>query len=70
MTKYEDLIALFDVALKKHGKVDSAVSNAGVPEIGDWFSPELDLESIKQVRALRVSKSIILSTLGATIDDS
>lgn len=52
VTKYEDLITLFDVALEKYGKVDSAVSNAGVPETGDWFNPDLDLNSIRQVRKL------------------
>lgn len=35
VTKYEDLIALFDTALKAFGKVDCAISNAGVVEIGN-----------------------------------
>jgi NAD(P)-dependent dehydrogenase (short-subunit alcohol dehydrogenase family) len=48
VTKYEDLIALFDTALKTFRKVDCAISNAGVVEIGNWVDPDLDLESIKK----------------------
>ena len=50
VTKYSDLIALFDLALKMFGRVDVAVSNAGVMEKGNWIDPELSLEEIKAVR--------------------
>jgi NAD(P)-dependent dehydrogenase (short-subunit alcohol dehydrogenase family) len=48
VTKYDDLIALFDTALKTFGKVDCAIPNAGVVEIGNWVDPDLDLEAIKR----------------------
>ena len=48
VTKYEDLIALFDTALKVFGKVDCAISNAGIVEVGNRVDPGLDLESIKK----------------------
>lgn len=50
VTKYADLFSLFDTALEAFGKVDCAVSNAGVPGIGNWVNPDLDLEGIKRVR--------------------
>jgi NAD(P)-dependent dehydrogenase (short-subunit alcohol dehydrogenase family) len=45
VTKYEDLLALFDTALKN----DCAISNAGVVEVGNWVDPNLDLEGIQKV---------------------
>ncbi len=48
VTIYEDLLALFDTALKAYGKIDCCISNAGVAETGNWFDPELDLEGIKK----------------------
>lgn len=49
VTKYGDLLKLFDTALEIFGRIDCAISNAGVPDIGNWIDPELDLEGIKQV---------------------
>jgi NAD(P)-dependent dehydrogenase (short-subunit alcohol dehydrogenase family) len=50
VTKYGDLIELFDTALQTFERIDCAISNAGVAEFGNWVNPELDLEGIKQVR--------------------
>lgn len=44
-----DILALFDLALKKYGRVDCAVSNAGAMEQGSWVNVDLNLESIKEV---------------------
>jgi NAD(P)-dependent dehydrogenase (short-subunit alcohol dehydrogenase family) len=49
VTDYDSLLHLFDVAWKKYGRVDVAISNAGIQEIGNWFDPELDIESVKTV---------------------
>jgi len=50
VTDYESVLNLFDIAWKKYGRVDVAISNAGIQEIGNWFDPGLDLESVKEVR--------------------
>lgn len=52
VTKYDSVISLFDVAWKKYSRVDIAISNAAIQEIGNLFDPGLDLESIKVVRLL------------------
>jgi len=49
VTKYEDLLALFDTALKTFGRADCAIANAGVVEVGNWVGPNLGLEGIKKV---------------------
>jgi len=49
VTKYADLLGLFDLALTKYGRVDCAISNAGAMEQGQWVNPELDLESIREM---------------------
>jgi NAD(P)-dependent dehydrogenase (short-subunit alcohol dehydrogenase family) len=49
VTKYDDLLALFDVALKHFGKVDCAISNAAIPEVGNFVNPDLSLESVREV---------------------
>jgi len=48
VTKYGDVLSLFDLALKTFGKVDIAISSAGVAVEGKWINPALDLESIKE----------------------
>jgi NAD(P)-dependent dehydrogenase (short-subunit alcohol dehydrogenase family) len=50
VTNYDSVLNLFDTAWNKYKRIDIAISNAGVQEIGDWFGPRLDLESIKIVR--------------------
>ncbi|PVH77746.1 putative 3-hydroxyacyl-CoA dehydrogenase [Cadophora sp. DSE1049] len=48
VTDYDSVLQLFDTALKKHGRVDVAISNAGVQEVGGWFEKGLDLEGIRK----------------------
>jgi NAD(P)-dependent dehydrogenase (short-subunit alcohol dehydrogenase family) len=49
VTDYESVLKLFDTAWKKYGKVDIAISNAGIQEVGSLFDPGLGLESVKTV---------------------
>lgn len=44
---YEQNLYLFQLAFDKHGRIDHALSIAGVTEGQNWFDPTLDLESIK-----------------------
>ncbi|KAJ9132075.1 putative 3-hydroxyacyl-CoA dehydrogenase [Pleurostoma richardsiae] len=45
--RYEDNLALFDVAYTRHGRVDHALSLAGVTEGQNWFDPSLTIESVR-----------------------
>ena len=49
VSKYEDNLALFRMALERYGKVDHAMSIAGIVEQGNWFHPSLTVESVEQV---------------------
>ena len=49
VTDYDSVLNLFDTALKKHGRVDVAIANAGVQEAGDWFEKGLSLEDVRKV---------------------
>ena len=49
VTDYDSVLNLFAVAWKKYGRVDIAISNAGIQEIGNWFDPGLNIESLKTV---------------------
>lgn len=49
VTDYDSVLKLFDTAWKRYERVDIAISNAGIQEVGNWFDPGLDLESIKTV---------------------
>ena len=45
--KYEDNLALFQTAFKRHGRIDHAFSIAGVTEQENWFHDSLDLKSVQ-----------------------
>ena len=47
--EYHDILALFATALAKYGRVDHALSNAGVSEQENWFDPNLTVESVQIV---------------------
>ena len=51
VTKYADLYRLLKTAHDKHGRVDHAVSIAGIFEQGKWFDPELTIETVGQTQA-------------------
>lgn len=36
VTDYDSIVKLFEFALQEHGRVDVAISNAGIQEIGNW----------------------------------
>ncbi|KAK0111606.1 hypothetical protein ONS95_001953 [Cadophora gregata] len=61
VTDYDSVLRLFDTALKKHGRVDVAISNAGVQEAGEWFEKGLDLEG---VRTKPTTKTLDVNLLG------
>jgi len=44
---YADNLALFDAAYNAFGRVDHAISNAGLGEQGNLVNPELDLASVR-----------------------
>jgi NAD(P)-dependent dehydrogenase (short-subunit alcohol dehydrogenase family) len=47
---YQSQLALFDVALHKHGRIDSAIFCAGIVEPSGWFEAEnLNLETVRTV---------------------
>ena len=48
VSKYEDNLALFRTAYERFGKVDHAMSIAGIVEQGNWFDPALTIESVEK----------------------
>jgi NAD(P)-dependent dehydrogenase (short-subunit alcohol dehydrogenase family) len=63
VTSYTDLLALFEAAWAKHGRVDIAISNAGLQEAGHWFDPALDRESVKTLPTTKCLDVNLLGTL-------
>jgi len=51
VTKYDDIYKLFRTAYDKYGRIDHAVSCAGIFEQGAWFDPALTIESVGRERA-------------------
>jgi NAD(P)-dependent dehydrogenase (short-subunit alcohol dehydrogenase family) len=47
VTNYDDIYNLFKVAYNKYGRIDHAFACAGIFEKGQWFDPELTIESVK-----------------------
>lgn len=47
VTNYSDIYNLFKQAYDKYGHVDHAISCAGIFEQGNWFEPNLTIESVK-----------------------
>ena len=50
VTKYDDIYQLFQHAKEQFGRVDHAISCAGIFEQGNWFDPDLTIESVKNDR--------------------
>lgn len=48
VTSYANNLALFDVAYQSFGRIDHAISNAGLGEQGNIISPDLTLESVRE----------------------
>jgi NAD(P)-dependent dehydrogenase (short-subunit alcohol dehydrogenase family) len=47
VSRYADVVALFKYALKLHGRVDHAVSNAAIMERPGWFEPGLGVAGVE-----------------------
>ena len=50
VTKYEDNVALFRLALKTYGRVDHALSIAGIVEQGNIVDPALTIDDVEKVQ--------------------
>ena len=49
VSKYEDNLKLFKTAFEMYGRVDHAMSIAGIVEQGNWFDPKLGIEDVGKV---------------------
>ena len=49
VSDYQSLLALFQSAFDKYGRIDHAMPFAGIVERGNWFDPGDDLSSVKKV---------------------
>lgn len=65
ITKYDEVVELFEYAYKKHGRVDHAFNIAGVTETAgeNWFTPSLDLQSVKAAPATTIVDINVTGTL-------
>ncbi|KIW96773.1 uncharacterized protein Z519_02164 [Cladophialophora bantiana CBS 173.52] len=54
VTSYSSLSNLFRLAFKTYGRVDIAISNAGLIEPGNIFDPSIDLQSVDEEPALNI----------------
>ena len=64
VTKYDDIYNLFKTAYDKYGRVDHAVSSAGIFEAGNWFDPELTISSVqKDTGVLKTLDVNVIGTL-------
>ena len=58
VTDYQSLLALFQFAFDKYGRIDHAMPFAGIVERGNWFDPSDDLSSVKKV-GIQTARSIL-----------
>lgn len=63
VTSYNSLLGLFDKALGLCGRVDVAISNAGVTEGPGWFESSLDLNSVRTAPPTAVLNINLTGTL-------
>jgi NAD(P)-dependent dehydrogenase (short-subunit alcohol dehydrogenase family) len=55
---YQSQLALFDAALHKHGRIDTAIFCAGITEPSGWFEAEtLNLETVRIVSPSKLAQS-------------
>ncbi|EME79036.1 uncharacterized protein MYCFIDRAFT_34789, partial [Pseudocercospora fijiensis CIRAD86] len=47
VVNYDDLYSLFKAAHDQYGRIDHAISCAGIFEQGNWFDPKLTIDSVK-----------------------
>ncbi len=58
--KYADIYALFRAALEEHGRVDHAVSCAGIVEQGSYFDADLTVDSVGDDQGNRAALDVNL----------
>jgi len=63
VSSYASLLSLFSYAWDKYGRIDIAISNAGVQESGEWFNRSLNLETVKQEPTTRTIDVNLKGTL-------
>lgn len=61
--RYEDIYVLFEEAYKQHGRIDHAISCAGILEQGNWFDPNLTIDSVREPGNTNVLDVNVLGTL-------
>lgn len=54
VTRYQDILQLFEYAQEKYGKVDITISNAAIMERASVFSDSLDINSVQESPDLSV----------------
>ncbi|GIZ43835.1 hypothetical protein CKM354_000704800 [Cercospora kikuchii] len=63
VSDYNQLYALCEQAFQLYGKIDHAISCAGIFEQGNWFDPNLTIESVKEQGNTEVLDVNVLGTL-------
>lgn len=58
VTKYGDIYNLVKAAYEKYGRIDHAFACAGIFEKGQWFDPELTIESVKNEKGPQATLDI------------
>ncbi|KAH6962362.1 short-chain dehydrogenase/reductase SDR [Ilyonectria sp. MPI-CAGE-AT-0026] len=63
VSSYDSVHALFKHALDLHGRVDMAIHCAAITEVGGWFAPGADLDSITSPPTTKVLEVNLFGTL-------
>ncbi|KAK3723298.1 hypothetical protein LTR37_002021 [Vermiconidia calcicola] len=63
VANYDDIYNLFKTAYDQHGRVDHAISSAGTFETGNFFDPELTLDTVKQHGNMKTLDVNLVGTL-------
>jgi NAD(P)-dependent dehydrogenase (short-subunit alcohol dehydrogenase family) len=58
VTNYDDIYNLVKAAYEKYGRIDHAFACAGIFETGQWFDPELTMESVKKEKGPQLTLDI------------
>ena len=66
VTSYDSVLNLFKVAWSSHGRVDHAISNAGLVEIGQLFATGTDDAAVEEAPPIRVLDVNMKGTLFCT----
>lgn len=66
VTKYDDIYKLYRAAHKQHGVIHHAISCAGILERGNWFDPNLTIETVKEPGDAKVLDINLIGTLNVS----